>query len=304
MKCKKCGADLVDNAKFCVNCGTSVDNSKESVNTSYEDEELLKLYIGNNHEKIMNKGFNLPAFLIPSYYLLYRKCYSYFFIFLFVSMFFPIVILPGVIFLGIKFNEIYINQAKNEITKIKLYNSYNVEDAIKRKGGTSIVGPIVYSIVCIILCILIVLAIVFFINIVKNGSSILDDFGNYTEENEIVRTVGDMRYIVPSEYKELLHTNYSGSYTYYGTETCHFEIKTVGEFDSEGLATETINGIDYYSYSERNDDNGYSSSDDGYFTTFNEKKYSIIFKASNDLFNKCDDDRNFVMNSISFNDEM
>ena len=31
MKCKKCGADLVDNAKFCVNCGTSVDNSKSVI---------------------------------------------------------------------------------------------------------------------------------------------------------------------------------------------------------------------------------------------------------------------------------
>ena len=312
MKCKKCGADLVGNAKFCINCGASVsdskekvNNSKEKVNNSYEDEELLKVYIGNNYEKIIKKGFNFPAFFIPNYYLLYRKCYSYFFIYLFVLMFFPIFMLPAAIFLGIMFNEMYVNQAKNEVTKAKIYNSYNVEDALKRKGGTSIIGPIVYTIVWVIIILLLVLLIVFLVNVYKdNKSSVFEHFNNFNESMERVTTVGDMRYTIPSGYKELNYSMYNSSYTYYGDETCHFEIKTVGEFDDVELKNETINGIEYYTYEENTSDNGYISSDNRYFTTFKEKNYAILFNSSNDIYSKCDNDRNSILNSITFTEEM
>ena len=82
MYCPNCGKEMNDNDKFCGNCGNNiaggVNPSQNTSNNSFEEEELLKAYVGNNYESIANGGFNIAAFFLGGIYLLYRKCYLFF----------------------------------------------------------------------------------------------------------------------------------------------------------------------------------------------------------------------------------
>lgn len=53
------------------------DQSKGTDDIEYlSDEALLRLYVGENYEKISKGSFSLPAFLFGIYYLFYRKMYA------------------------------------------------------------------------------------------------------------------------------------------------------------------------------------------------------------------------------------
>ena len=51
MNCKFCGRDLNDRKEVCKNCGHRVDN----LESSFNKDELLKIYAGKNSEKVLYK---------------------------------------------------------------------------------------------------------------------------------------------------------------------------------------------------------------------------------------------------------
>ena len=135
------------------------DEYLESQKDAYK---LVLAYIGPNYDKILSKGFSVPALLFGPFYLLYRK--------LNLIGVFTIIILDVLVFyfctlkwyaLGIIFyllaafilalfvNSIYLSTAKKKIDRIKLdyVNFSDMLDASRRTGGTSFVWIIIMTII-------------------------------------------------------------------------------------------------------------------------------------------------------------
>ena len=112
------------------------------------DEDLLKVFIGKNYEKITTKPFNFAGFFFTTFYMLYRKMFLYA-ILLFLA---NVLLLNAVnnfivmflfsIAIGFLVNKIYLNYARNKIAKIKLQNNQkDISELIalcSRNGGTSV----------------------------------------------------------------------------------------------------------------------------------------------------------------------
>ena len=56
---------------------STVSHQQNINNNSYNDEDLLKSFIGNNYEKITRSPFNLAGFFFTSLYMFYRKMFLY-----------------------------------------------------------------------------------------------------------------------------------------------------------------------------------------------------------------------------------
>lgn len=72
MKCLKCGAELLEDTKFCSYCGEKVTTSKENTNNSSEDsnvENEKNSSINMNHKSIRenaNYSFSFICFNVYS----------------------------------------------------------------------------------------------------------------------------------------------------------------------------------------------------------------------------------------------
>ena len=116
--------------------------------SGFNDEELLKAFIGKNYEKITKNPFNIPAFFFTSLYMFYRKMFLYsllvfiaYLIILNVVNNFFVTILFNVA-IGFVANKIYLYYTKNQINKIKVSNMNKTTEELKvicsDKGGTSV----------------------------------------------------------------------------------------------------------------------------------------------------------------------
>ncbi len=136
-------------------------NLEGSGGYNYDNEALLRAYIGNGYDTIIKRGFNIFAFLLGPFYILYRKMYVYgfglmvFYFLLFMSSF----VLPELwmtigifvliqLVIGGTFNSKYVSYAIDEVNRLKKeYISYDTADLCRSYGGTSIVMAIISSIV-------------------------------------------------------------------------------------------------------------------------------------------------------------
>ena len=171
MYCSKCGSQIIDsNDKFCKNCGNPVNVNVEVVNNaSTDDEELLRIFVGKNYDKLKYQKFNLCMFFFGICYTLYRKMWLLSLIMYGISMAVNIILpelsfiaMLGVnIYLAIKWKDIYIKHCRDKIEELKQTNpNLNKEQFIAllaKKGGTTIVPVIVFVVLYILLFGLIVL---------------------------------------------------------------------------------------------------------------------------------------------------
>ncbi len=117
---------------------------------NFNDEELLRAFIGDNYEKIMTRPFNFAGFFFTTFYMFYRKMFLYgillFIVNLIISNFiiknsFIVSILLGIV-VGFLINKVYLYYAKKKIDKIKLENPQKSNEELKNicstKGGTSV----------------------------------------------------------------------------------------------------------------------------------------------------------------------
>ena len=144
----------------------STTNIEEKSNTNTEDDELLKIFIGKNYEKIIKNKFNFAFFFLQFVYLFYRKMYLLGFVFFFINFLVfdyvknktvaYILIITFLIVMGFLINKIYLNKAKRKIEKIKKDND-NIETIKKvclKKGGTSISSVILFITLLLIISII------------------------------------------------------------------------------------------------------------------------------------------------------
>lgn len=136
------------------------------------DEELLKVFIGKNYEKITKRPFNFAAFFFTSFYLFYRKMFGYgilaFLLNLAITTIFDktyLALLLSII-IGFLVNKVYLLSAKKKIAVIKVANPKKTGEELKKvcaaKGGTSIGKLFLGTITQLILAIIILFAISLF----------------------------------------------------------------------------------------------------------------------------------------------
>ena len=138
---------------------------------NYDNEELLKTYVGEKYPDFMTKSFNVWAFLFGPFYLLYRKMYLYGFL---LSLFFAIInnyfikidLKTSIIVLvfdlilcivvGLSFNRLYIGLCINEVNRLKRdYPTLDTNELCKKYGGTSIILAILANVVIVTLVVFI-----------------------------------------------------------------------------------------------------------------------------------------------------
>lgn len=171
MNCKNCGELLNKNDKFCNHCGqpikisnqnvSSVNNGDIRENVNF-DEKLIKAFIGEKadkmYESVKNGGINIWGILFGIFYFAYRKMY---FISSIIVIFASIVsyLVPSIasyigIFIGLMFCPIYKWDITRKLRKIKKDNPNANENQLleisKNKGGTSIIGAILFLVVYVL----------------------------------------------------------------------------------------------------------------------------------------------------------
>ena len=111
------------------------------------NDNLLKVFIGKNYDKITTKGFNVAGFFFSMFYMFYRKMLLYGFLCILIELGLGLVFknyylgLILNILIGLFVNKIYIIYANKKINKIKDENQgktpQEIENICMNKGGTS-----------------------------------------------------------------------------------------------------------------------------------------------------------------------
>ena len=191
MKCKNCGKRLKKKELFCKSCGfyngtknmenwdaegnlLDEDLNSDSLNFtleedidskeySYEDEDLVESYIGDDYKNIKKGIFNIWAFLLNWMYFLYRKMFLTgilglaitLFVILFFRKYLLIYAFIIMIIIGFTFNKYYIMIAKKKVKKIKEKEEFKDNSSLNNlcmeKGGYNLpLSLIIYFIFLVI----------------------------------------------------------------------------------------------------------------------------------------------------------
>lgn len=135
-------------------------NGNQLNNTSLnQDDELLRIYVGENYDKLIQEKFNPSAFFLTTPYLFYRKKYLWGFLYMIATVIVELLISGSstalCILIGVFFNKYYIQDCRKQIEKIKSTNVGASPDTLKQiimsKGGTSIASAIILSILLTLL---------------------------------------------------------------------------------------------------------------------------------------------------------
>ena len=188
-----------------------------------KQKELLKDYVGANNKKIINRFYNVSAFLFGAAYYLYRKLYITGAIILlldlsilyFINNLKYIILLKAIlmIIMGLTFNKYYLMISKKRINHIQ---SKEEENTIKEKcvlqGGTDLLVSILITVGYFI-----ILVLFFSTSIFKISSNFvnLDKVFQVTKEDEMgydATNFGNMVEAYAANAK--LNIEYPGIYKY------------------------------------------------------------------------------------------
>ena len=185
----------------------SKNDEEQMVDTSYRiaEDSLMEAYIGEDYKWVMERPFNVYALIFSWMYFLYRKLYLIGVIGLAITgiilKFAPIIIVPYIILSmvgsGLFFNKIYIKLVERKVESIERkspgLDSYSLERKCKRRGGVTVVVPLV------IFLIFLVIMIFSFLNIQYTEET--PDFWKENNENQAnCKSMGKQAYKTLSKY--------------------------------------------------------------------------------------------------------
>lgn len=111
-------------------------------------EDYFRFYVGSNYEKISKRFFNFSALLIPYFYFLYRKMFS-FAIYLFI-LFLAIITITGNILYTLPINLfcfLFANKIYMKKVQIGFDSTGQKGEKLRKRGGTSIINILTGTIV-------------------------------------------------------------------------------------------------------------------------------------------------------------
>ena len=176
------------------------------------DDELIDAFIGENVLKLKKGGFSWASFFFGIFYAFYRRMYALGFI-MYMIIFILNLFIPSIakyfifvlnIFLCIFFKSLYLNHARDWVTKIRRDYPNCTNNQLKKicssKGGTN--APVVLLIVALYILIIYMstLNIENFINQIRNNTTITEKEVDSTKFNNLT-------YLMPVEFQEKEYTN-------------------------------------------------------------------------------------------------
>ena len=296
-----------------------------------QTDDLLRVFIGDNYDKITTKKFNFAGFFFTSFYMFYRKMFLYgllvFILNLFVLNFvkLPAINLIFNVLVGLFVNKIYLSYANNKINEIKANNQQRSLDELKviclKRGGVSF-GFLFLGFLVEFLVVLAII-IVFGISIIGSAlSSIVKgvfNSGNGTFDGTILY---DTNVIIKDEFTvlpPLIFDDESDDSTYSyviksgegifdecrifmgavkGYKDASDFINQVAEYNKDSnptaVSTVSMNHVDWYWF----------STDDSlgttyyYGTTKKNKVYLLKYEIQNNAVSECDSYRMQTLASI------
>lgn len=341
MFCHNCGNQVPDGDKFCRNCGASIIENTNNINTqaytSYpsEEEELLKAYIGKNYEKFTTRNFNIWPMLFPCIYTLYRKCYLYFFIAILIALVpglgFLTVIIYAIV-LSFCFNGWYLKKAGEDIAIIRhTHPSASLEELKQlaaKSGGTNVLAAALFGGFITLIVVLFGFAIFVVVTGIKDiyNGSFYDEYseifenGTVDEDDEysdgiLKGKLKDLYYEVPISYSlEDYKKNKFGKYVYkYDTTSyCRVEIKHEGtaleeyldtiEIDDSKWIEENIHNNAYKTITLNEvDDNSIPYTNYYYVINKYNETYIFLFTDFNDTKESCPELRQELLEKANYN---
>lgn len=205
------------------------DNVNKQYDNSIDNENLVRIYIGKNADKIMEGNFSISAFIFGMWYFLYRKMWLLAILLIIgnviANLFLPslasILTIVADIFIAFKFNKMYLKQAEDKVQKIKYKNPGATPEELirlcKKKGGTAIWPIIIYFLLTIIAIIIISVVTVYYAEVVSNAH----DSTSYG--------IANLKVTIPNTYERV--SSYPDSYLYYRYEdennNCDITINTI-----------------------------------------------------------------------------
>ena len=276
--CAKCGEQLKkdQNNNYNETHNTQFDYSKNysNVTNSYNDhhnsqynysnlysnnyqknitseEDYLKSYIGNNYNSIKQTNFSLIAFIFGPLYLLYKKMWYYSLILLLIIFAIStqnlniaalITILIN-LYLGFKFNSIYLEYANKKVESIKISNpdksSIEILKVCENKGKN------LNIIFVVVIFILFIIGLFYYyssdnskeITSTYEKTDVNKDTNDIKEEQDILDDsleVIDLTYSLPNDFDaNKNNTKNSKFYLYYEDEYyCSISIMAYSEYNS------------------------------------------------------------------------
>lgn len=219
---------------------------------SYENEDLLEAYIGEDYKLIKNSIFNFWAFLLNWMYLLYRKLYITgaiglivtWLVVMFLRKYFLIYLGIIMIVLGFGFNPYYIMVAKKRVEKIKdnteSNDRFELANTCKEKGGVNVLLALIVYFVFLVIVFFSIIS--FTINKNHNTKFWKENSENLASCTSIVKTAytnieetkdrGELKDAVckvlkNKEYEVYVKTELDGKtiYSYYSTENGYVSYK-------------------------------------------------------------------------------
>lgn len=338
MYCNKCGKKLKEDANFCNNCGSPVDNKADNkydydkISSSVNDEDLIKAYVGNNYNTIKNTKFSIPTFFLGTYYFLYRKMWLYVILAIIISIASTIIAIVTdlwyisfatslyMIFMSIKFSEIYLHTVRKRVENIKMNNQdktgKELLDICKSKGGVSVLAVVITTIFILPIVLFVTFFIIFYGIFEGVGG---DDFFN---DNNSIENKSELKYELPDIYKKndssynsdtyqsyrYNDTNNSCSisitnYATYGDKSTEEHLKdnvisSMNEDVSE-IKNATINNYKW-SFVEINST---EKKEYKYASIYNERLYIVSYVINNDNNKLCSNGYNTFISSLKFNSD-
>lgn len=162
MICPKCQYELEDSANYCSRCGKKLNSTRNtdlwgfSYRKELQENKFLRAHLGEEDIKIFNKKISILAAIFGPFYMIYRRLWSQGFIIIILYIlsyqYLPadIGILFRVgfnLFLGIRFNENYIEEMIVRINRLKKKNPNITEEELlllcKNTPDTTNIGAII-----------------------------------------------------------------------------------------------------------------------------------------------------------------
>jgi len=221
---------------------------------SYENEDLLEAYIGEDYKIIKKMPFNFWAFLLNWMYLLYRKLYITGIIGLIISwivvkFFRPYLLyyIGGVmILLGLFFNKYYIAVAKERVERIKEKSGeedrYVLASLCTEKGGVNVVSALLIYLVFLVIVFFTLFTII--IRKTHNAEFIEENsinqatckrlvktaYTNVEEENKVGKAADAICKVIKNRDKEFeivikTEKDHKYYYSFYATENGYIKFK-------------------------------------------------------------------------------
>ena len=288
MRCIYCNSLINDDSNYCKFCGNDLSAAKNKMKD--DSDKLERAFVGDKYDYFKKSPFNVGAFFLGPFYLLYRKMYLITFIYIIVAGSIPII---SNIILAFIVNYLYLEHVKSKVKDIKNSSTLSTDsilDICEKKGGVSFVAPLIYFII-----------IVGILALAIYGIYKIDEQNDHFIEKSNIDE--ELIYDIPNGFEE---RGYNSYYSFNTNHNCTINIESK-YVDNENIdnysngndvSTEIINGAVWFLTIDKNNTGMINYK----YIIFKDKAYFINYYIYKDDDKFCSKSFDTFKNTIKFVD--